>query len=178
MCAWAGASKWLSQVHGFGSDEWLMCFMNKTTPRAAKGAVMTFLSPSEWHHQRNVYPLIRGSGSIGVTVILFLFFGQIKCHLLLLLQQLREKMFIKLRECTSVLINLHSDACFFDSLRLQIKRAVTFRFFTPVFMRIYVSQAVWVHVISPTNLNFKYAKRKSKARDSSWVAVTVIESSV
>lgn len=74
MCAWAGASKWLSQVHGFGSDEWLMCFMNKTTPRAAKGAVMTFLSPSEWHHLRNVYPLIRGSGSIGVIVILFLVF--------------------------------------------------------------------------------------------------------
>ena len=31
MSAWVGASKWLSEVHRFGSDEWLMCFMNIMT---------------------------------------------------------------------------------------------------------------------------------------------------
>ncbi len=45
VCVWAGVSKWLSQEHGFGSDEWLMCFMNKMTPRAVKGVAVTFCLP-------------------------------------------------------------------------------------------------------------------------------------
>lgn len=42
LCAWEGVSKWLSQVHGFGTDEWLMRFMNKMTPRPIKGVAVTF----------------------------------------------------------------------------------------------------------------------------------------
>lgn len=54
MCVWAGVSKWLSKVHGFGSDEWLMCFMNKMTPRPIQGVIVRLLPPSQWHYERNV----------------------------------------------------------------------------------------------------------------------------
>lgn len=51
LCAWVGVSKWLSQVHGCGWDEWLMCFRTKMTLGPVKVCCCHLLLPSLCLHQ-------------------------------------------------------------------------------------------------------------------------------